>query len=64
MEQIEQIRAAHADTVVYEGAEHGFMRDGSENFHETAAADAWGRATPRCSGTTSGRDGPATRGGQ
>jgi carboxymethylenebutenolidase len=43
MEQIEQIRAAHAGTVVYEGAEHGFMRDGSENFHETAAADAWGR---------------------
>jgi carboxymethylenebutenolidase len=40
---IEQVRAAHPDTVVYEGAQHGFMRDGSENFHETAAADAWQR---------------------
>ena len=40
---IEQVRAAHPDTVVYEGAQHGFMRDGSENFHEAAAADAWQR---------------------
>ena len=42
-DQIDQISAAHPDTVVYEGAEHGFMRDGSENFHEAAATDAWSR---------------------
>lgn len=29
--------------IVYEDAEHGFMRDGSENYHETAATDAWTR---------------------
>jgi carboxymethylenebutenolidase len=29
--------------IVYEDAEHGFMRDGSENYHETAAVDAWTR---------------------
>lgn len=43
MDEIERIRAAHPETVVYAGAEHGFMRDGSESFHEEAAADAWGR---------------------
>ena len=31
------------DVIVYEDAEHGFMRDGSENYHETAATDAWTR---------------------
>jgi carboxymethylenebutenolidase len=31
------------DVIVYEDAEHGFMRDGSENYHETAATDAWAR---------------------
>jgi carboxymethylenebutenolidase len=31
------------DVVVYEDAGHGFMRDGSDSYHETAAADAWGR---------------------
>jgi carboxymethylenebutenolidase len=29
--------------VVYEDAGHGFMRDGSDNYDEAAAADAWGR---------------------
>lgn len=29
--------------IVYEDAEHGFMRDGSPTYHETAAADAWQR---------------------
>ena len=29
--------------IVYEDAEHGFMRDGSDNYHETAAPDAWAR---------------------
>ena len=43
MATIDQIGTTHPDTVVYEGAQHGFMRDGSENFHETAAADAWQR---------------------
>jgi carboxymethylenebutenolidase len=43
MTEIEKVKAFHADTFVYEGAEHGFMRDGSENFHETAATDAWAK---------------------
>ncbi len=47
-DDIEALRAVWADRsdceiVVYEGAEHGFMRDGSENFHESAAADAWAK---------------------
>ncbi len=29
--------------VVYEDAGHGFMRDGSDNYDETAATDAWAR---------------------
>jgi carboxymethylenebutenolidase len=29
--------------VVYEGAGHGFMRDGSSNYDEAAARDAWNR---------------------
>jgi carboxymethylenebutenolidase len=29
--------------VVYEGAGHGFMRDGSSNYDEAAATDAWRR---------------------
>ncbi len=31
------------DVVVYEDAEHGFMRDGSPTYHEAAATDAWAR---------------------
>jgi len=31
------------DVVVYEDAQHGFMRDGSDTYHETAAPDAWQR---------------------
>jgi carboxymethylenebutenolidase len=31
------------DVIVYEDAEHGFMRDGSPNYHDTAAPDAWTR---------------------
>jgi len=43
-DQIAQIEAHHpGDVVVYEDAEHGFMRDGSPNYHETAAPDAWQR---------------------
>ena len=43
MEEIEKVRAFHAETYVYEGATHGFMRDGSDDFHESAAADAWSK---------------------
>jgi carboxymethylenebutenolidase len=41
---IERVRAAHGnDVVVYDDADHGFMRDGSENYHPAHAADAWAR---------------------
>ncbi|MCU1485804.1 MAG: carboxymethylenebutenolidase [Actinomycetia bacterium] len=43
MTEIEKVRAFHPETFVYEGAQHGFMRDGSENYHEAAATDAWSR---------------------
>jgi carboxymethylenebutenolidase len=43
-DQVAQVEAHHpGDVIVYEDAEHGFMRDGSENYHETAATDAWAR---------------------
>jgi carboxymethylenebutenolidase len=34
-----------SDLVVYEGADHGFFRDGSPAHHPEAAADAWRRVT-------------------
>jgi carboxymethylenebutenolidase len=40
---IAAVQAHHADTVVYPGAGHGFFRDGSENYDEAAATDAWKR---------------------
>jgi carboxymethylenebutenolidase len=41
---IEAVRAHHPDdVVVYPDAGHGFMRDGSPDFNEAAAADAWAR---------------------
>jgi carboxymethylenebutenolidase len=43
MSEIEKVQAFHDDTFVYEGAGHGFMRDGSEDYREHAAADAWKR---------------------
>jgi carboxymethylenebutenolidase len=43
MSEIEKVQAFHTDTFVYEGAGHGFMRDGSEDFDEAAATDAWKR---------------------
>ena len=43
MSEIEKVQAFHADTFVYEGAGHGFMRDGSDDFDEAAATDAWKR---------------------
>jgi carboxymethylenebutenolidase len=40
---IDAVAAHHADTVVYHGAGHGFFRDGSENYDQSAAEDAWKR---------------------
>jgi carboxymethylenebutenolidase len=40
---IAAVQAHHPDTVVYPGAGHGFFRDGSENYDEAAATDAWKR---------------------
>ncbi len=42
--EIETVAARHPDTVVYPEAGHGFMRDGSDSYHEASAADAWQRA--------------------
>jgi carboxymethylenebutenolidase len=43
-DDIEKVRAHHGDqVVVYPEAEHGFMRDGSPNYDEAAATDAWNR---------------------
>jgi carboxymethylenebutenolidase len=41
MDQITEVAGYHADTTVYDEAGHGFMRDGSDDFSEAAAADAW-----------------------
>jgi len=41
---IEIVRAHHPEqTIVYPEAGHGFMRDGSESWHEPSARDAWAR---------------------
>jgi carboxymethylenebutenolidase len=43
--EIEAVIARHGDAViVYDDADHGFMRDGSPSYHPTAAPDAWQRA--------------------
>jgi carboxymethylenebutenolidase len=42
-EDIAAVAAHHPDTVVYEGAGHGFMRDGSDAYAPDAADDAWKR---------------------
>src|SRR3954451_16126913 len=43
-DDIALVEKAHPEqVVVYEDAQHGFMRDGSENFNEAAASDAWQR---------------------
>ena len=43
-EDIEAVRQHHGDSViVYPDAEHGFMRDGSPNYDEASATDAWTR---------------------
>jgi carboxymethylenebutenolidase len=44
MSDIEVVQAHHGDAVfVYDHADHGFMRDGSPNYSETAAPDAWAK---------------------
>jgi carboxymethylenebutenolidase len=44
-DHVAAIRAAHGDDlVVYEGADHGFLRDGSPAFHPEHAPVAWARA--------------------
>src|SRR5437879_1052997 len=40
---IEAVVAHHPETIVYPDAGHGFMRDGSPDYHEEAATDAWKR---------------------
>jgi carboxymethylenebutenolidase len=40
---IELVQMRHPETVVYPNAGHGFMRDGSKNYDEVAARDAWSR---------------------
>jgi carboxymethylenebutenolidase len=43
-DDIALVEAHHpGDVVVYEDAEHGFMRDGSASYNEAAATDAWSR---------------------
>jgi carboxymethylenebutenolidase len=43
-EDIEKVRQHHGnDVIIYPDAEHGFMRDGSPNYHEASATDAWKR---------------------
>ena len=42
--EIDSVVARHGDdVVVYDDADHGFMRDGSPSYHPTAAPDAWQR---------------------
>ena len=44
MEDVAAVQAAHpGQVVVYQGAEHGFFRDGSPSYHEEAARDSWSR---------------------
>jgi carboxymethylenebutenolidase len=44
MADIEAVQAHHpGQVVVYDDADHGFMRDGSPSYHSTAAPDAWQR---------------------
>jgi carboxymethylenebutenolidase len=40
---IEAVTERYPGTVVYPGAGHGFMRDGSDSYDEEAATDGWRR---------------------
>ena len=41
--EIERVAALIPNTIVYPEAGHGFMRDGSDSYHEKSATDAWPR---------------------
>jgi carboxymethylenebutenolidase len=42
--EIDAVKAHHpGHVIVYDDADHGFMRDGSPSYHPTAAPDAWQR---------------------
>ena len=41
--EYERVVARYPGTIVYPGAGHGFMRDGSASYHEASATDAWER---------------------
>jgi carboxymethylenebutenolidase len=42
--QVDAVRKRHPrDVIVYPEAGHGFMRDGSDSYHEPSARDAWKR---------------------
>ena len=44
LDDIALVEKTHpGQVVVYEDAQHGFMRDGSDTYDEAAATDAWGR---------------------
>jgi carboxymethylenebutenolidase len=44
MSDIQKVQQHHGNSVVvYAGADHGFMRDGSESYDPDSAADAWSR---------------------
>ncbi len=46
IDDIETVQAHHPDTTFcYPDAGHGFMRDGSDDYHEASATDAWQRLT-------------------
>jgi dienelactone hydrolase len=43
-EELHQVAARHPDLIhIYAGAQHGFMRDGSEFYDVRSAHDAWER---------------------
>jgi len=51
-EDIRSVRAVHGDSVVvYDDADHGFMRDGSDSYHPVHGPDP-GLARSRSSGST------------
>jgi carboxymethylenebutenolidase len=44
MTDVAAVEAAHpGEVVIYQGAQHGFFRDGSPSYDEDAAHDAWSR---------------------
>jgi carboxymethylenebutenolidase len=58
---IETVAAHHQDIVVYPRAQHGFMRDGSPNYDQEAATDAWSRTLGFLATHLGGGRGPGER---